>query len=93
MIFMNIIVNIILAIGKYFKKRFGYNYPVTRLKIYVKGFLKMIKLFLIFKQIATIFSKTEGIKDKKSKGIVNDPLFPKNDWDKMKTFLDKSEIS
>jgi glycosyltransferase domain-containing protein len=75
----------------YFYKRFGCNYKQLRRKILLKKALKKAGLFSFAKGLKSKIIQNPVIVSQEQ-NYEDDPLFPKNEWDEMKIFLENNMI-
>jgi len=77
---------------KYFKKRLGCNYKQLRRKILLKKVLKQLGIFSLVKGLKSKI-KPNPVFVNQEKDFEDDPLFPKDEWAEMKTFLENNLIT
>ena len=80
------------SFGKYFTERFGCNYLQLRRKILLKKILKKTGVFSFAKRLKSKI-KPNPVIVSQEQNYEDDPLFPKDEWDEMKMFLENNIIS
>lgn len=80
-----------ISFNKYFIKRFGCNYKQLRRKFLLKKILKKLGIFWFIKRLKYRVKQSPKIVNQKH-NYDNDPLFPKDEWEKMENFLAGSEV-
>jgi len=80
------------SFGKYFTKRFGCSYKQLRRKLFYKKVLKKTSVFSFAKRLKSKIKPNPVIVSQKQ-NYEDDPLFPKDEWDEMKMFLENNMIS
>jgi len=77
---------------KYFIKRFGCSDKQLRRKLLLKNILKKTGTFSFAKRLKSKI-KPNPVIVSQEQNYENDPLFPKDEWDEMKMFLENNMIS